>query len=248
MEPSEPSLRGGSPWLCLLESTCSQVLQAWPRPSITFSLEECHTMDFLVLSADSCFQVLHIDSGSIWAAWHCQLVSVHDPLVECLPEKAGSSAGWLGACGCGWPLPSSPYHSSMGKASDLSPSLGLPSVSQHWHSAALSIHFLPGVGGADLLEKGWGSLTHTVRVGMAWRKHPTVDLLLHPAPVSILLFTEDNGPSCCWLTVKMNSGYIRQKCTASQNQWWLLSAISIEASWRGSRSSMMWYHRTWVFD
>lgn len=49
-------------------------------------------MDFLVCR-HSCCQTLQTGSRSVWSAGHCQLVPVHDPLVECLPEKAGSLAG-----------------------------------------------------------------------------------------------------------------------------------------------------------
>lgn len=78
MEPREPSLRGGRQWLCLLESTCSQVLHAWLQSSITFSLEKCHTMDFLV----------------------CRLL--FSGLTHRLREHLGCRA--LPASACAWPL------------------------------------------------------------------------------------------------------------------------------------------------
>lgn len=220
MKHSEPSLRGGSPWLFILESTCSQVLQAWPQPSITFSLEECPLWIFL--SADSVVVRPYTQTEGAFslpgiASW-CLCMT---PWWSACQRGLGALQGGLelaGTCGCGWPFPSCPNRSSLGKALVLNPYLGPPPVSWHWHSAALSLPSFLGVGGDNLLGRGWRLLAHRRLHGsVAWKKHLTPDLSLCTAPVHSLVFLRDNAPSCYWLTVKMNSVH-RWKDAASQKE------------------------------
>lgn len=119
-------------------------------------------MDFLVCRL-CCFQTLQTGSGSIRSAGHCQPVPVHDPLMESLPDNAGSSAGQLGACRHMWAWLAvaqlfCPFFSGQGLASQASP--WASPVSQH--SGALSCCFSPGAGGADLLRRAGGLLIRTI--------------------------------------------------------------------------------------
>lgn len=111
-------------------------------------------MDFLVCRR-SCCQTLQTGSGSVRSGGPCQLVPVHDPLVE-------RCQGSLGACRHMWAWLGTPrlfqlFLDGQGFSSQPLPwtSSCVPSFS------CLSPHFLPGTEGADLLQKGLELFTYT---------------------------------------------------------------------------------------